>query len=152
MASPLGKSWTRNLAAGAAALAAVALAGHFGAGPLLAQATSGAVEPTEFRYRLSKVDELVPRRSGDKITEIIPLGSDNLYLVAVKEELVVFRVETGDGSARNRRLGTIPLLRNGYADVKEIVVLDDKRSFLIRTDAGVAVYSVTKQGIVPGGG
>jgi hypothetical protein len=152
MASPLGKSWTRNLAAGAAALALLAVAGHFAAGPLLAQATSSITEPTSYRFRLAKVDELVPRRSGDKITEIIPLGSDNLFMVAVKNELVVFRVETGEGTARNRRLGTIPLLRNGYSDVREIVVLDDKRSFLIRTDAGVAIYSVTKQGIVSGGG
>jgi hypothetical protein len=139
-------SWIRSALAGAGVLALLGVAAHFAAAPLSAQSSS-AREPDDYRYRLAKVDEMVPRRAGDEVEEVIPLGADNVFLLAVKDEIVVFRIENENGSARNRRIGTIPLLRNGWRDVDEVIVLDDKRSFLIRTDIGVAAYAVTKQGV-----
>lgn len=138
----------RILLAGVAAAALVAAAAHFAASPIGAQSALASPNSAQFTYRLAKLDELVPRRSNDKINDVIAMGADNLFLLMLNEEIVVFRVETSDGGARNRRIGSIPLLRNGYRDVKDIIILDDNRSFLVQTNVGVAVYSVTRRGIV----
>jgi len=136
----------RAFLAGAAFLALAAAVVHFGPSPLEAQKDT-TVLPISFNYGLVKADEVYSNISRIALEEVIPLGADNGYIVAFTDRLVVFRVENRDGVVRNLRLGVVPLLAPGYEDVEEIIVLDDGRSFLVRTSRGVAVWGVTKTAI-----
>ena len=132
--------------AGAMVLLAALLAAvvHFGAGPADAQPATSAAAAVQ--YALVPVDQIVPHDAGVGIEEMIPFGKDNVYLVATTTSLIVFRVDVNGSAAANVRIGEIPLTADRY---DEIVVLDDKASFLVRNRTGIAVWSVTRSEIVP---
>ncbi|MCB2155040.1 hypothetical protein KQI84_09145 [bacterium] len=135
----------RSLAGAIGLLGILLLAlAHFGAGPVDAQSSTD--DDTTTNYSLLAVDQIVPRQSGVSVEEVIPFGKDNVYLVATTAALIVFRVDTSDGTAVNVRIGEIPLTSAGY---DEIIVLDDMASFLVRNDKGVAVFSVAKNEVLP---
>lgn len=136
----------RSLAGAMALLGVLLLAvAHFGAGPADAQsATTTSGNPV--RYSLVPVDQIVPKEATDSVEEVIAFGKNNVYMVTTKKALIVFRVTVQAGTVRNLRIGEVPLTADGY---KEIVVLDDQASFLVRNSKGVAVWSVTQSEIVP---
>ncbi|MEQ8820337.1 MAG: hypothetical protein RLY93_08830 [Sumerlaeia bacterium] len=130
----------RALLGGCVALAALLASLHLLASGAEAQRGDDSGVTTT-SYDLKLVDELIITDENLAIKEVILLGEDNVYLLESDKRIDVYRLNVDGASARNVRMGTINL----EDPIREILVLDDKSSFLIRTRKGLAVYSVTKQ-------
>jgi hypothetical protein len=143
--TPVLNKSTRWGLAGLLALVAVLGVSHLGADRATAQSRQVTTEVVpSFRLVQSTNGEIASTTPSVSMEKVVPLGADNVFLTIFNDRILVFRADTGAKSSRTVRLGEITLKRV----VRDLHVLDDKRTFVIYTADGASVYAVTRENVV----
>ncbi len=89
-----------------------------------------------YNYKAYKVQDIIPTRSTDNIEEVIPLKESPNFLVRTEDAITVWSHVDG----KLLRLREIPI----DGKFREVVLLEDYKTFVVRSREKAAVYSVER--------